>query len=265
MPEQAPPPGPVPKEAIKYLKAKKLKPGFSYLDVWGEEHQTAFTVAKVMRADILNDVQLSLLLALEEGETFKVWAEGIKGTLDKGGWSNYHKERSAVSRLSVIFDTNMRGARSVGQWDRIERTKEFRPYLTYTLGPSERHRPHHASWEGVTLPATDTWWDSHTPQNGFRCLCGLSQETKRVAERRGAERVKAGKRGGILKKAPASPLVTWKHPKTGKVERIPVGIDPGFNHNPGKSVHRAKALGKSLKTSEAQQTKSRVAVSKAVK
>ena len=36
----------IPKQALDYLKKKKLHPAFSYKDVWNEEHSTAFTVAK---------------------------------------------------------------------------------------------------------------------------------------------------------------------------------------------------------------------------
>jgi hypothetical protein len=44
----------IPKEALAYLKNKKLQPGFSYKDVWHEEHATAFTVAKAMQLDVLS-------------------------------------------------------------------------------------------------------------------------------------------------------------------------------------------------------------------
>ena len=37
----------------------------------------------------------------------------------------------------------MRVARAAGQWARIQRTKEARPYLVYELGPAEKHRPLH--------------------------------------------------------------------------------------------------------------------------
>ena len=37
----------IPNAALNYIKDKKLKVGFSYKDVWNEEHATAFTVAKV--------------------------------------------------------------------------------------------------------------------------------------------------------------------------------------------------------------------------
>ncbi|MDR0638331.1 MAG: hypothetical protein LBG27_05420 [Spirochaetaceae bacterium] len=36
----------IPKIALDYIKSKSLKTGFSYLDVWHEEHAKAFTVAK---------------------------------------------------------------------------------------------------------------------------------------------------------------------------------------------------------------------------
>ena len=33
----------IPQEALAWLKAKKLKPGFDYRDVWMEEHRIGFT------------------------------------------------------------------------------------------------------------------------------------------------------------------------------------------------------------------------------
>ena len=45
----------IPKEALDYIKNKSLKVGFSYKDVWNEEHATAFTVAKAMQIDVLSD------------------------------------------------------------------------------------------------------------------------------------------------------------------------------------------------------------------
>ena len=49
-------PGPVPREALDFFRAKGWKVGFDYRDVWRQEHATAFTVAKVMRADVLLDI-----------------------------------------------------------------------------------------------------------------------------------------------------------------------------------------------------------------
>jgi len=225
MPKRKPPRGPVPKEAINFLESKGLKPAFSYLDVWKQEHNTAFTVAKIMEKHILADVQTSLVHALADGTPFKQWSKEVRGTLDKSGWTAYGSDRTRPRRLNVIYDTNMRTARAVGQWQRIERTKRVRPFLRYALGPSERHRPHHVSWDGTTLPVEHAFWSDHAPQNGWMCKCHLIQESRTVVERR----------GGPSRRAPPAPTVAWKNPRTGRTERVPVGIDPGFNFNPGRS------------------------------
>jgi uncharacterized protein with gpF-like domain len=64
-------PGPPPKDAIEFFDKKGLKPAFSYLDVWREEHNISFTVAKMMQADLLADVQAAVGRALAEGRTFE--------------------------------------------------------------------------------------------------------------------------------------------------------------------------------------------------
>jgi len=160
-------PGAPPKEAIEYFESKGLKVGFDYTDVWKEEHAFAFTAAKIAELDVLSKVQSSLLDALAEGKTFHTWQKEIGPTLDKSGWSNYHKQTPKKSRLRTIYDTNMRMSRSTGQWQRIERTKVVLPFLIYELGPSVRHRPEHEDWEGTTLPVEDPWWDDHFVPNGW--------------------------------------------------------------------------------------------------
>lgn len=248
MPKRKPRRGPVPKEAIKFLEAKGLKPGFSYRDVWGDEHNDMFTVAKIMENDILSDVQLSLIDAMMTGQPYREWVKGIKGQFDKSGWSAYGTDRSTPHRLNVIYDTNIRGARSVGQWKRIQEVKQFRPFLRYALGPSENHRKQHELWEGIILPVDHPWWDAHTPQNGYLCKCHIIQETLRAVNRR----------GGASRRAPRREMVSVKNPRTGKVEQIPKGIDPGFNRNPGKQ--RTQHLAKLEKQSQAQLKSTRAAV-----
>lgn len=222
-------PGVVPQEAIDYLEAKDITLGFSYLDVWREEHATAFTVAKIMELNILVDVQNSLIDNLKQGQTFKSWVKGINATLDKSGWSAYGKDRPRPNRLNVIYDTNLRGARAVGQWQRIERTQRSHPFLEYALGPSEKHRVLHEEIAGTILPVNDMFWDSYAPQNGYLCKCFLIQVSRVVAERK----------GGVTPRPDTTP-VAWKNPRSGKTEMIPKGIDPGFNTNPGKN--RAQVL-----------------------
>ena len=50
----------VPEAAVRFLKNKGYKIGFNWTDVWKREHQIAFTVAKAMKIDLLQDIKQSL-------------------------------------------------------------------------------------------------------------------------------------------------------------------------------------------------------------
>lgn len=172
-------PGPIPAAALSFIKNKGLRPGFSFLEVWREEHSYAFTVAKAMQVDVLTAIQGEIVKAIEKGTTLQQFKKDLEPTLQRLGWWGVKKVKDPVSgetklaqlgsprRLKTIYQANMRQARAAGQWDRIQRTKERRPYLVYSLGPSERHREVHVLWNGKVLLADDPWWDEHMPPNGW--------------------------------------------------------------------------------------------------
>lgn len=219
---------PLPEDAASYLEAKGLRPSFSSDQVWREEHATAFTVAKVLEKDLLADVQASLTRALREGQTFAQWSRGIKATLDKSGWSAYVSEAQRPRRLYTIYDTNMRVARAVGQWQRIQRSAQTRPYLEYQHGGSEDPRPEHLAWDGLVLPASDPWWLTHFPPNGWGCSCRVRQLSEREVEDLGGP--------------DEPPEVEYVEHETADGETVysPEGVDPGWDYNPG--VERAQKL-----------------------
>ncbi|SPD73806.1 Head morphogenesis protein SPP1 gp7 (fragment) [uncultured Desulfobacterium sp.] len=233
-------PGQVPSEAIAFIKNKALKVGFSYLDVWREEHSFAFTVAKAMQLDILRAIRDEIVKALNEGRTFEQFKKELTPTLQKLGWWGERPVMDPLSakvktaqlgsprRLKTIYDTNMRQARSAGQWERIQRTKAALPYLRYGLGPSLEHRMEHAAWDGMTLPVDDPWWDSHMPMNGWGCKCRVRQVSQREMDRNGWK---------ITTPPPDNPK-EWINKRTGEVQMVPEGIDPGFDYNPGKDRQR---------------------------
>ena len=172
-------PGPPPKEALEFFRAKGWKLGFDYRDVWLREHAAAFTVAKVMSMDILGDIRGAVDDALAEGKTFRQFQKELTPVLQKKGWwgrkevvdPQTGKRRLAQlgspRRLRVIYNANLRAARAAGQWERAQRRKRAMPFLLYRLGPSEKHRPEHVAWAGTLLPVDDPWWDAHYPPNGW--------------------------------------------------------------------------------------------------
>ena len=104
-------------------------------------------------------------------------------------------------RLRVVYDTNMRVARAAGQWERIGRTADVRPYLVYELGPAEHHREEHKAWAGTVLRVDDAWWATHFPPNGHGCRCHVRQLSEPEAKRK-----------GISDGAPAgAPDAGWDH------------------------------------------------------
>ncbi len=72
--------------AIKYFKNKNNKFTWDWYELWQDAHKKSFTVAKVMREDILKDIRSALDKALEEGKTFKDFSKELKPTLQKKGW-----------------------------------------------------------------------------------------------------------------------------------------------------------------------------------
>jgi uncharacterized protein with gpF-like domain len=229
--------GPVPREAIDFFKAKGLRPAFSYLDVWQQEHDTAFTVARLLEKDLLRDVQTSLTQALDEGTPFEQWSQEIEGTFEQSGWINERPGVAVPQRLQVIYNTNMRMARAVGQAERVERTKRALPYMSFELGPSRVHRDQHVDWEGTILPVDDPWWDTHSPPLGYGCKCWRRQLTRGEAEERG------------VSERPEEDLVDYEDPKTGETRQVDRNVDPSFAY-PRTQAARTQALEAQLEEPE---------------
>lgn len=212
----------VPKEALDYLQSKGLKPGKSYDAVWREEHNNAFTVAGITNKRVLADIHKSLVKALAEGQPYGEWAKGVHKHFVKLGWDS--DTNVAPRRVRTVFETNMRVAQAVGQWDRIQKTKSALPYLKYMLGPSERHREQHVKFAGTCLPVGHPWWDTHFPPNGYGCQCWVLQLTKGQA-----------KQQGITDDANLDDTMETYIDPDGVAHDVPIGIQPGWDYNPGKT------------------------------
>lgn len=258
-------PGPVPVEALEYFAEKALEPGFSFEDVWAEEHHRAFTAAKFMREDVLEALKTEIERAIEEGVPFREFADTIAERFARMGWwgkqtaidplTGRAVEVDVPSRLRLIYDTNMRTAMAAGQWERIERTTETHPFLLYELGPSSEHRLEHMGWHGLMLPANDPFWEEHFPPNGYGCKCHVRQISRREAARVERDGLRApqprpeldadGVPTGHVEDdrvkprttAPQVERVPYTNKRTGKTEMVPRGVDPGF-HRPPSSLKK---------------------------
>lgn len=231
-----------PEEAIKYFRQKGYKTSFDWREVWQEEHATAFTVAKATRLDILQDIRGAMDNAIADGTTFETFQSQLTPTLQKKGWWGIKEmedpktgelrdvQLGSARRLRTIYDTNLRSAYSAGAWERIQRTKQTRPFLRYVVVDDNRLREKHRGWQGTILPIDHPFWETFYPPNGWHCRCSVQQLSQRDLDRRGLK---------VTEIAPSPPLITHQNKKTGRIDITPRGIDPGFGFNIGKARMRA--------------------------
>lgn len=71
--------------------------------------------------------------------------------------------------LKAEYATAKEAGRAAKRWNRIQETADIYPYLEYRTRRDSRVRPEHAEIDGVLLPVTDPFWDTHTPPNGWGC------------------------------------------------------------------------------------------------
>ena len=172
-----------PKEAFAaFARRGALKQSFRWQDVWQSEHGRAFTVAGVMRDDVLRIVQDEIRTSLAEGRSLIDFKERITSQLTgKGFWGDVEVTDPATGetrvsrfdnrRLQLIYDVNLRQSNAAGRWERIERNKALFPLVLYRTMQDEKVRVAHAAWNGVALPVDHSFWQTHYPPNGWRCRC----------------------------------------------------------------------------------------------
>ena len=224
-----------PEEAVAYFRQKGYRIGFDYRDVWQQEHQAAFTVAKALQLDLLQDIRVELDKALANGTTLAEFQKALIPKLQARGWWGRQEmvdpvdgEAKAVQlgsprRLETIFDTNLATAYSEGQWERIQRNKELFPFLEYVRSASANPRHTHLAYAGLVLPVNDAFWQSHLPVKEWGCKCTVIQHTQRTLDREGL----------TVGKAPPEVMRTLVNKRTGETMTVPTGVDPAFHYPPG--------------------------------
>ncbi|MGL4886561.1 MAG: phage minor head protein [Aeromonas veronii] len=224
-----------PREAIAYFEQKGYAIGFNWQDVWQAEHQAAFTVAKVMQQDLLEDIRKEVARALADGTTYETFAKRLTPILkDKGWWGKQPRvdpltgeerevQLGSPRRLKVIYDTNLRTAHSEGQWERIQDSKDAFPYLEYDGNNSEHSRLQHSQWDKLVLPVDDPFWQAHFPVKEWGCKCRVIPRTARQLERQGKQ----------VDNAPKVPTRQFINKRTGDIQQVPQGVHPAFHYPPG--------------------------------
>jgi len=107
---------------------------------------------------------------------------------------------------------------------------QARPYLRYVASSSAEPRVEHMKWYNLVLPAEHEFWKTHHPPNGWGCKCGVVNHSAGGVERLREQGV------NIKTEAPEIEYYEWTDKATGEVKKVPVGIDPGWDYNPGEAA-----------------------------
>ncbi|KPH80529.1 phage head morphogenesis protein [Bosea vaviloviae] len=222
-----------PREVVDYFDRRPSKPSFRWDEVAPREHALQFTVARTAGFDVLDDIRKAARAGVVDRVPFEQFRDELVPILKAKGWWGRKEvadprtgeiakvQLGSLRRLDLIYDANIRSAQAAGDWERIQRVKDVLPFLEYLTSTSERKRPLHLSWVGTTLLSSDSWWSTHYPPNGWRCKCRVRS---RAAPREGAATVR-----------PPFNARPWTNGATGETRLVPAGIDPGWDHNPGRA------------------------------
>lgn len=221
-------------EAIASLKGKLPEVSLAWDSLAGPVHGTVFTVAGAISTDLVRDLQQALVDAKANGTTITEFRKRFDQAVADSGWT-YRGKRGWRTR--VIFDTNMRSATMAGRWQQLVANADRRPFLQYRTAGDSRVRPQHRQWNGRIYPIADSFWLTHYPPNGWGCRCTVRAFSQADLDSRGLQ---------VSQPMPIKTRTVVDRDGL-PVDQVPVGIDPGWDHNVGQSwLSPALALGRKL-------------------
>jgi SPP1 gp7 family putative phage head morphogenesis protein len=99
-------------------------------------------------------------------------------------WEDFKREmttlhqRYNVTYLEAEHNFATQSAAMAARWHADTQGDPDRFLLQYRTAGDERVRESHQAMNGITLPVTDSFWDSYYPPNGWRCRCTAVQVLK---------------------------------------------------------------------------------------
>lgn len=233
-----------PERAVEYFRSRGTRIAGDWKSVAAAVRSGSFSVAGVMKAQVLDDIRSALQDAIDNGQTYGDFKRGLVPKLQAAGWwgrwpadpetgeilpGNGIKPR----RLETLFRTNLQGAYMAGRYKGMVEASDSHPYWMYVAVMDDRTRPAHQLLNGRVFRWDDPVWEVIYPPNGYNCRCRVRPLSERDLRRKGLAlsesaghidtvTVDLGKRGGKID------VRGLRDPATG--QRF--APDPGFDHNP---------------------------------
>lgn len=245
-----------PQRALDYFRSKGLATSTRALSFTAADHAKAFTVAGVLKAEVLADIRTAMDKALAEGKTFSTFVDELEPKLRARGWWGNKPHDTATGevlpgrgmtpyRLDTVFRTNAQSAYMAGRYQAMLENADRRPWWEYVAVMDNRTRPSHAALNGRVFRYDDPAWAALYPPNGYRCRCRVRARSEGDVARENI----ATSSGGALEKITVDlgkrgkvPLTGWRDPSTGKL----FTPDIGFDHSPAGTLGVDIALARTV-------------------
>ena len=124
-------------------------------------------------------------------KTFHELGEAFPSLMDeKGHKKPFNQFLNDVQKIDQTYNKrylqaeyNFASASSdmAGRWEQFVKDED-EYYLQYRTANDGAVRPEHAALHDVTLPASDSFWDSYYPPNGWNCRCTVIQVLRYMHE-----------------------------------------------------------------------------------
>ncbi|SYT84793.1 phage head morphogenesis protein [Klebsiella pneumoniae] len=233
-----------PAQAIEYFQSKGYTIGFNWHEVEARAHATAFTVAGILRQDILQDVRAGLQDSLDNGLTLEQFRRQMTQKLTQKGWladkaklvadedGVLEGKQLTPRRLRTIFETNMQSSYGAGRYAQQMENATDRPYWTRVAVMDLRTRPAHAALNGLTAHYDDPIWQFAYPPDGWGCRCRVRARSQSDID---SKNISVWSSEGHLETVQQA----WGPQDTREVQAFRYNgqlytPDAGFGHNPGQ-------------------------------
>jgi uncharacterized protein with gpF-like domain len=145
-------------QAVKFFRGKVplTRPEFNRLIA--EAKRRAFTVATILKMDILKDIQDAVAAAIESGSTLAEFNARLFEIMEERGWRGttpWHAE--------TIFRTNIQSAYGSGRYEQQQELAELYPFAEYVAVLDGREREDHGALHGTIAPIDSEFWVMHYP------------------------------------------------------------------------------------------------------
>ena len=186
-----------PEEIIRWFYSKGYTFSWDWKEVYQSAHQKTFTVAKVMKLDILQEIKNATDKIFSQGITYEQFVKDLEPTLKRLGWwgkvraadvpgydpargidPNKIVQLGSPSRLKTIFNVNSNVAYNKGRYDAMIAAIDAFPYWQYKQLERPTYRKSHHPFADKIFRADDPIWNIIYPPNGWNCGCYVKALTQ---------------------------------------------------------------------------------------